>query len=115
MEKNPQMAKLVQELKKSSIEQGVGIWKRVAEDLEKPSRKRREVNIYLIDRIAKDGETLVVPGKVLGTGELGKKVKVAALNFSDSAYSKIKAKGEALTLLELMKKNPKGKDVRILG
>jgi len=115
MKTNPQLRNLVQELKKSSIDSGVKIWKRVAEDLEKPTRNRRIINIYSIDKNSKAGEVIIVPGKVLGTGQLDKKVTVAAYNFSDSAYEKIKSKGEALTIMELVKKNPKGKNVRILG
>ena len=38
-QKNPVLAELIRELKKSSIDNGVGIWKRVAEDLEKPRKQ----------------------------------------------------------------------------
>jgi len=106
---------LISELKKNSIENKVPLWKRIATDLEKSSRKRRVVNIYKIDKYSKDGEIVIVPGKVLGTGELTKKVKVVAFNFSEEAYSKIKSNGEALSIPELLKTNPKGKKVRILG
>jgi len=57
-----------------------------------------------------------VPGKVLGTGEISKKITIAAHTFSSSACDKIlNAKGEILTISELIKKNPKGSKVRILG
>ena len=42
-------------------------------------------------------------------------VSVAAFTFSDEAFKKIREKGEALTIPELMHKNPKAKGVRILG
>lgn len=113
--KNPQTQALVQELKKTSIEQGVKLWKRVAEDLDRPTRQRRVVNVLSIDKNAKDGEVVVVPGKVLAEGELTKKVTVAAFNFSDEARRKISSKGEAITIPDLMKKNPKAQKVRILG
>jgi len=113
---NPLLISLVQELKKKSMEEKVGIWKRVAEDLEKPTRQRRIVNLYSIDKHTKDGEFVVVPGKVLGTGEISKKVNVAAFSFSQSALDKIsKFGGKALSIQELMKQNGKGKDVRVLG
>ncbi len=113
---NPLAISLVQELKKKSIDEKVGIWKRIAEDLEKPTRQRREINLYKIDQCAKDGEFIVVPGKVLGTGELAKKVNIAAFSFSQSALDKIsKVGGKTLSIQELMKQNAKGKDVRILG
>ncbi len=113
--KNPELERVISELKKSSIVNGVSVWRKVAEDLSKPTRRKRVVNIYSIERHAKPGEIVVVPGKVLGTGELTKKVVVAAYTFSSSAYQKIKEKGDALSLLELVKKNPKGEKVRILG
>ncbi|MFH1589111.1 MAG: 50S ribosomal protein L18e [archaeon] len=115
MTKHEQLTELIQELKKNSIENNVKIWKRVASDLEKPTRNARTVNIFKIEKYAKANETIIVPGKVLGTGELTKKVKVAAFNFSDSAFKKINEKGEVLTIKELLKINPKGKKVRILG
>ena len=113
--KNQHLTTLVQELKKNSIETKVKLWKRIAIDLEKPTRNKRIVNIFKIDQNANLNETIIVPGKVLGTGELTKKVVVAAYNFSDSAYKKIKEKGEAISIQELMKKNPQGRKVRILG
>ena len=113
--KNTQLQSTIKELKKASIENEAGIWKRIAEDLERPTRIKRVVNVYSIDKNSKDGEVVIVPGKVLGTGELSKKVTVAAYSFSDGAFDKIKAKGECVTILDLVKKNPKGKNVRILG
>jgi len=56
-----------------------------------------------------------VPGKVLGTGELNKKITVAAYTFSEQAVQKINAKGKCLSIKELVEKNPKGNKVRIMG
>ncbi|HLC90426.1 MAG TPA: 50S ribosomal protein L18e [Candidatus Nanoarchaeia archaeon] len=92
------------------------LWRRVSDDLKKPTRQRREVNVYKIDRYARDGETILVPGKVLSVGELSKKVDVAALKFSSGASKKItQAKGQVLSIKQLLEKNPEGKKVRILG
>jgi large subunit ribosomal protein L18e len=113
--KNPQLKELIDALKRASIENDVAVWKRLAEDLEKPSRARREVNVYKIDRHAEAGDVIVVPGKVLGTGQLTKDVTVAAYNFSGSAFEKIDDAGTALYLKDLVNDNPEGKDVRILG
>ena len=91
-------------------------WKRIAEDLRRPTRERRTVNVYKIEKFAQEGETIVVPGKVLSVGDLTKKVNVAALTFSEEARKKIEnAKGKTLSLQELLKTNPEGKQVRILG
>ena len=60
-------------------------WRKVADDLRKPARQRRVVNIYRIEKAALEGETVLVPGKVLSVGELNKKLSVAALTFSKNA------------------------------
>ena len=75
-----------------------------------------EINISKIDKYAKDKETIVVPGAVLGNGNITKKVKVAALRFSQSAKEKLLNAGcEVLTLEELLVENPEGKNTRIMG
>jgi large subunit ribosomal protein L18e len=107
---------LIDMLKKQSLEQDVAIWKRIAKDLEKPTRQRRIVNLSKINRYVKENETIVVPGKVLGAGALEKKVVVAAWDFSGQAKDMIKsANGSCMTIFELMKKNPKGEKIRIMG
>ncbi len=113
---NEHMKELITQLKKLSHTEEVAIWKRVASDLEKPTRSRRIVNISRISRYTNDGEIIVVPGKVLGSGILKHKVDVAAFSFSEGAKQAIsKAKGNYLTITELIKKNPKGEKVRIIG
>ena len=113
--KNKQLMELLQLLKKTAIEKKAAVWKRVASDLEKPTRRRRIVNVYKIEKYAQDNDVLVVPGKVLGTGDLNKKVTVAAYNFSDEAYKKISEKGSAISIKELVEKNPAGKKIRLMG
>lgn len=113
--KNQQLTQLVSDLKKLSIEQEAKLWKRIASDLEKPTRQRRTVNVYKIDQYSKDNEVVIVPGKVLGTGELNHNVTVAALNFSEEAKEKIASKGKAISIRELMQQNPKGAKIKLLG
>lgn len=107
---NPHLQKLIVDLKKSKKP----IWKAIAGRLEKPSRLRASVNIRKINKYTKDGETVVVPGKVLSDGELEHKVTIAALSFSYSTLKKLKGKAECLNIHELLKKNPSGSGVRIL-
>jgi len=91
-------------------------WKRVVKDLEKPTRQRRTVNVYKIDKNTREGEMVLVPGKVLSVGELSKKVDVCAFQFSEEAKRKItEAKGRTLSIKQLLSENPEGKKVRILG
>ena len=55
------MRGLLQELRKKAQEQEAAIWKRLAEDLEKPTRQRRIVNLYKINKQTKANEIVVVP------------------------------------------------------
>lgn len=114
--KNDHVMSLIEALKIRAKESEVALWKRIATELEKPTRQKREVNVYKLDKFARDGETIIVPGKVLGSGAISKKVTVAAISFSESAVAKIQSnKGIVLSIEELMQKNPKGSKVRIMG
>lgn len=113
---NPNLIKLIRALKRKSSQEKVAIWKDIAKRLEKPTRQMAEVNISRINRHASENETIIVPGKVLGTGKLNHKVKVAAWKFSKTAKDKIKeAEGEYLTIQELLEENPKGSNIKIIG
>ena len=113
--KNQHTTALIQTLKRTAAEAKAPLWKRVAEDLEKPTRQRRIVNIFKIDAYAEEGDTVIVPGKVLGEGDLTKKVTVVAFSFSDEARAKIAKSGKTMTIIELVKSNPKAQKVKILG
>jgi len=113
---NPEMQKLIEELRKASAVQKIGLWKRLANDLEKPTRKRRVVNLSRLENYSNKNELIVVPGKVLGAGEISKSIIVAAWQFSGQAREKIiKAKGDCMSIQELLAKKPKASEVRILG
>ncbi|MBI4142237.1 50S ribosomal protein L18e [Candidatus Woesearchaeota archaeon] len=113
---NPVMKQLIQELRKESATQNADIWKRIADDLEKPTRQRRAVNLSRINRFTKPQETIIVPGKVLSSGMLEHAITIAAFAFSTTSKQKIQeAKGKIITITQLLKENPKGKDVRIIG
>jgi len=106
---NPELVKTIIEAKKKKN------WLEVAAMLSSPRAKRINMNLNKINDEAKEGEIVVIAGKVLSQGELNKKIKVVALGFSEMAKEKIsKAKGEALTILEEIKKNPEAKNVRFL-
>ncbi len=112
---NPMLRKLIEELKKKSLEENVRIWKKIAEILERPTRRRVEINLKHIEREARDGDTIIVPGVVLSDGELKKKVTIAAWRFSAKAKEKIeKAGARAISIEDLIKENPKGSNVRIM-
>jgi len=113
---NPGLRILIQDLKKASWENEAPIWRDIAKRLEKPTKARVTVNLSRIDRYAKEGETILVPGKLLAAGSLTKKVRVAAYNFSAAAVEKVVAAGgECVSIEALVESDPNGTNVRIIG
>ena len=112
---NPQLIALIDNLKAKTRETEAAIWRDVALRLEKPKRNWAEANLSKLERYAQDGETILVPGKVLAAGTISKKITVAAYDFSDAAAKAIEAAGgKTLTIEELAEANPKGTGVRIM-
>jgi large subunit ribosomal protein L18e len=112
---NPRLNTLISNLKEASNLNDANVWREIARRLDSPSKNYAEVNIGKINRYAATGETILVPGKVLGTGVLTQSVAVAALNFSESAVNKIKAaNGTCMTIEDLVRDNPGGNRIRIL-
>lgn len=112
---NPELIRTIAVLRKRSREKKAPIWSALADYLTKPRRSRVAVNLSRIFRNTSSGDTVVVPGKVLGSGALGHNVVVAAFGFSSGAEEKIvKAGGKCLRIPELIEANPKGTKVKIL-
>lgn len=112
---NPSLVALIELLRSRGYEQKVGLWIALAKKLSKPTRRQCEVNVAKLNRYTSEGEVIVVPGKVLGAGDLDHNVTVAAYKFSMTAREKINAAGTTMSLEELMEKYPKGSNVRIFG
>ena len=113
---NPHLLTLVQHLKDASRTNEAPIWRDIALRLERPARHWAEVNVGNLDRHANEDDVIVVPGKLLGAGDLNKKVTVAAFRCTGQAKEKVaNAGGRSLSLEELVKSNPKGSNVRIMG
>ncbi|MCX8195962.1 MAG: 50S ribosomal protein L18e [Acidilobaceae archaeon] len=106
---------VVAQLREVGRREGAGAWLAVVEELERPRRRRVEVNLSKINRHALEGEMVLVPGAVLGTGRVEKKLTVAALRFSKAAREKLLAAGcTVMTLKEAAEKNPKAERARII-
>lgn len=112
---NPILVKLIEELREKGYKEKIPFLIEIAKKLETSSRVRPEVNLTKLDKICKENETVIVPGKVLSTGNLKKPLTVAAASFSMSSIEKIqKAGGKVLSIKELVESNPKGTNVRIV-
>jgi large subunit ribosomal protein L18e len=90
-------------------------WRKVAYELSRPRRQRVEVNLSKLDAYSSEEGTIIVPGKVLASGAVSKKINVAAFAFSEKAKQLINAAGgKAMTIEGLHKSNPDGRGVMIL-
>jgi len=113
---NPELIELIRFLKKQSRENKANIWWDIAERLAKPRRRFTAVNLSRLNRNTEKNEMVAVPGKVLGAGEINHPISVAAFTFSENAKEKIKAaRGKCLSFSDLVKKNPKGSNIKIIG
>jgi len=102
--------KLIRELWKTKRR----IWKKVSKKLSSPRRERIEANLYRINKKTKENDVIVVPGKILGIGEIDHKLTIACLDCSKTARKKIETSGsKLLSIEELLEQNPEGKDVKV--
>lgn len=99
-------------LERKGRKDGIGVWRDGAASLAAPKSTETIVNISRLARVSDGKNPLFVPGKVLGTGTLDKKLIVGAFSFSGSARAKIEAAGgEALEIEEFVNQYPKGSGV----
>lgn len=112
---NPVLRETVKRCEEAARRNDAAVWQRVADELSRSTRDVREVNLSTIARNAEDGDTVVVPGKVMGAGRLDADVTVAALGFTRSAMEAIQESGEATYIDALVEENPEGTGVVLLG
>jgi large subunit ribosomal protein L18e len=90
------------------------VWKDISKKLAGPRKNRIEANLYRINKKTENNDIIVVPGKILGIGELDHKLTIACLHTSKSAKKKIETSGsKLLSIEELVKQNPEGKKIKI--
>ncbi len=112
---NPMMRRTLVLLERAGKKEGAPIWRQAGKLLGASALDKVEVNLGRLSRIADEGVALLVPGKVLGSGQIEKKVTVGAFSFSAAARSKIAAKGgTAMSISEFVKKHPKGRGVKLV-
>ena len=113
---NQVVIRMAKDLKKASAKNDAPIWAKLAEYALKPSIARRDLNLNRIGQLTKENDTVVFPGKVLGTGNVPHKITLFSFSISNSAASKIIEKGgKIISYSDLIEKNPTGKGVILLG
>jgi large subunit ribosomal protein L18e len=69
-----------------------------------------------IDKFASDNDVIIVPGKVLGTGNLSHKISLCSFSISATGAKKIiESGGKILDISQIIKNHPTGKGVKIIG
>lgn len=113
---NPELLRLLIELRQAARTHSAPIWRAVAARLERARHQVPPMNVGQLERLAAAGETVVVPGKVLSDGPLSKAITVGAFGFSPAARAKIAAAGgSAVPLSSVVKSHPDGTGVRLLA
>ena len=113
---NQVVIRMAKELKKASTKNDAPIWAKLAEYALKPSIARRDINLKRIAQLTKENDTVVFPGKVLGTGNIHHKVTLCSFSISNSAANKVLENGgKLISYSDLIEQNPTGKGVVLLG
>ena len=69
-------------LRKAFKNKRAPIWKHLENELANSESHASEVNISKLASVTKEGETIVVPGKILGSGRINHKLTVCAFSMS---------------------------------
>ena len=113
---NQVVIRMARDLKKASNKNNAPIWAKLAEYALKPSIARRDINLTRIAQLTKENDTVVFPGKVLGTGNVPHKITLCSFSISNSAATKIIDNGgKLISFSDLIEQNPTGKGVILLG
>src|SRR5262249_39701313 len=86
---NPVVNEPIWTLRRAFKSNKAPIWRYLEKEISRARSIRREVNISRLASVTKNGETVIVPGKVLGLGEMDHKLTVYAFSFSERARKNI--------------------------
>ena len=106
---NPEKRELTLLLNKAN-----SFWREVAVMLAKPRRSSVEMNVGQINKKTKDGEVIIVPGKVLSSGDLDHKLTLSAFSFAERSKEKMK-NAKILSIKQMAEAYKDGKGVRVLA
>lgn len=113
---NQVVLQMAKKLKQASTKNDAPIWAKLAQLAQKPSSARKVVNLTKINGVTKENDVVVIPGKILGTGNLLHKITVSSFSISNSAATKIiESGGKIISISEMIEKFPTGKGVKIIG
>ncbi|MBI5036836.1 50S ribosomal protein L18e [Candidatus Micrarchaeota archaeon] len=91
------------------------VWARVAEIIRAPRRRRPEISLARLGRVTKEGDKVVVPGKIIGAGKVGHKLTIGYLAVSKASVDELEKEGiEAMPFAKFIEANKDGKGVKII-
>ena len=86
----------------------------LAKKLSAGRKNYRNINLDELEKI--DSDKILVVGKILGNGEINRKLGIAALSYSESAKTKLEKAGcDVKTIKQAIDKNKKLEGVKIIG
>ena len=86
----------------------------LANKLARPVRLYKKVNLDELEKI--DKEKIMVIGKILGSGNINKKIEISALGFSKQAIEKLKkADCKIIKIKDLIKNNKNLDEIEIIS
>ncbi len=103
---NPELIATIELAKKNNLLD-------LAKKLSGSTRRQKRVNLSDLDKIKH--EKVLIVGKVLGEGDIKKKIKIAALSFSEQAKEKLSKAGcKIFTIKQAIEKNKKLEGVEVI-
>lgn len=104
--RNPEIIEIINIAKKNNLLD-------LAKKLSAPRSKYKNINLDELEKI--EGSTILVIGKVLGSGYINKKIKISAMGFSNQAKKKLlKNNSDIQSIKMLLEKNSKLEGVTII-
>lgn len=111
---NPRVLGLIKSLYGKSADSKAGLWRAIAKKLESPRQNWAGINLSRLSRVTKKGETIVVPGKVLGTGDIDHSLTVFAVSASKTAQERIRKAGGSFSIIEELVQKGNASGVRVV-
>src|SRR5487761_1632370 len=106
---NQIVIQMVKTLHAASKKNNAPIWERLADLALKPTRAKRTINVGQLDKFVSDNDIIIVPGKVLGAGNLSHKITLCSFSISTTGAKKITQSGGKISdITQIIKDHPTG-------
>ena len=104
--RNPEIVEIISLAKKNNLLY-------LAKKLSGPRGNYKNINLDDLEKVK--GDKVLVVGKILGSGDISRKISIAALGFSKNAKNKLEKAGcDVKTIKEVLDKNKKLEGVKII-